>query len=87
MDKVQFSCKLETVGRKEVLVSLFQSAANQVADGTNNEFLMHLDAQMPDKGNEKVQEAEFVIIVDRLVLLCLCLLKRSHCPFRHSNQY
>ena len=70
MDKVQFSCKLETVARKEVLVSLFQSAGNQVADGTNDEFLMHLDAQMPDQGNEKVQEAEFIIIVDRLVMLC-----------------
>ena len=72
MDKVQFSCKLETVARKEVLVSLFQSAGNQVADGTNNEFLMHLDAKMPDQGNEKVQEAEFIIIVDRLVMLCVC---------------
>ena len=71
MDKVQFSCKLETVARKEVLVSLFQSAGDQVKDGSNDEFLVHLDAEMPDQGNEKVQEAEFIIIVDRFVELCL----------------
>ena len=69
MDKVQFSCKFETVARKEVLVSLFQSAGDQVEDGANDEFLMHLDAEMPDQGNEKVQEAEFIIIVDRFVKL------------------
>ena len=69
MDKVQFSCKFETVARKEVLVSLFQSAGDQVKDGSNDEFLVHLDAEMPDQGNEKVQEAEFIIIVDRFVEL------------------
>ena len=67
MDKVQFVCKFETVQRKEVLVSLFQSASDQVKDGVNDEFLMHLDAEIPDQGKEKVQEAEFVIIVDRFV--------------------
>ena len=70
MDKVQFVCKLETVTRKEVLVSLFQSAGDQVKDGANDEFLMHLDAEVPDQGNEKVQEAEFIIIVDRFVQFC-----------------
>ena len=70
MEKVQFSCKLETVAMKEVLVSLFQSAGDQVKDGANDEFLMHLDAEMPDQGNKRVQEAEFIIIVDRFVELC-----------------
>ena len=27
---------------------------------------MHLDAEILDQGNEKVQEAEFIIVVDRL---------------------
>ena len=44
MDKMQFVCKLETVARKEVLISLFQSSGDQVKDGANDEFLMHLDA-------------------------------------------
>ena len=64
---MQFVCKLETVARKEVLISLFQSSGDQVKDGANDEFLMHLDAEVLDQGNEKVQEAEFIIIVDRLL--------------------
>ena len=71
MDKMQFVCKLETVARKEVLISLFQSSGNQVKDGANDEFLMHLDAEVLDQGNEKVQEAEFIIIVDRFMQLFL----------------
>ena len=67
MEKVDFTCKFETVDTKEVLVNLFKSVDEQ--DGgemVNLEFLMHLDAEIPDQGNEKVQEAEFIIVVDRL---------------------
>ena len=67
MEKVDFTCKLETVDTKEVLVNLFKSVDEQ--DGgkmDNQEFLMHLDAEITDQGNEKVQEAEFIIVVDRL---------------------
>ena len=67
MEKVDFACKLETVDKKEVLVNLFKSAAEQDGGEKDNlEFLMHLDAEIPDQGNEKVQEAEFIIVVDRL---------------------
>merc|ERR1712088_237938 len=65
MDKVQFVCKFETVQRKEVLVSLFQSASDQVKDGVNDEFLMHLSAEVADQGEAKVQSVEFIVIVDR----------------------
>ena len=67
MEKVDFACKLETVDTKEVLVNLFKSADEQDGGNMDNlEFLMHLDAEITDQGNEKVQEAEFIIVVDRL---------------------
>ena len=67
MEKVDFTCKLETVDKKEVLVNLFKSVAEQDGGEMDNlEFLMHLDAEITDQGNEKVQEAEFIIVVDRL---------------------
>ena len=31
----------------------------------NNEFLMHLSAEVADQGEAKVQSAEFIVIVDR----------------------
>merc|ERR1711963_247711 len=66
MEKVDFTCKLETVDTKEVLVNLFKSADEQDGGEKDNlEFLMHLDAEITDQGNEKVQEAEFIIVVDR----------------------
>ena len=56
-----------TVDTKEVLVNLFKSADEQDGGEKDNlEFLMHLDAEITDQGNEKVQEAEFIIVVDRL---------------------
>ena len=67
MEKVDFTCKLETVDMTDVLVSLFKSADEQDGGEKDNlEFLMHLDAEITDQGNEKVQEAEFIIVVDRL---------------------
>merc|ERR1712004_418732 len=66
MEKVDFTCKLETVDTKEVLVNLFKSADEQDGGEKDNlEFLLHLDAEIPDQGNKKVQEAEFIIVVDR----------------------
>merc|ERR1712130_1021936 len=34
-------------------------------EGANDKFLMHLNAEVPDQGEEKVQEAEFLVVVDR----------------------
>ena len=69
MENVKFECKLETVDRGEVVISLFKGSKEQLfQDGANDEFLMHLSAELPDQGEEKVQEAEFIVIVDRWVL-------------------
>ena len=66
MENVKFECRLETVERGEVVISLFKGSKEQLLqDGPNDEFLMYLSAEMPDQGEEKVQEAEFIVIVDR----------------------
>ena len=65
MEKVKFECRLETVDRGQVVVSLFKGSGEQLQDGANDEFLMHLSAEVPDQGEEKVQEAEFIVVVDR----------------------
>ena len=66
MENVKFECKLETVDRGEVVISLFKGSGEQLqAEGANDEFLMHLSAEVPDQGEEKVQEAEFLVVVDR----------------------
>ena len=65
MENVKFECKLETVERGEVVISLFKGSKEQLQDGANDEFLMHLSAEVPDQGEDKVQEAEFIVIVDR----------------------
>ena len=64
---MKFECKLETVERGEVVISLFKGSREQLQDGANDEFLMHLSAEVPNKGEEKVQEAEFLVVVDRWV--------------------
>ena len=69
MENVKFECRLETVERGEVVISLFKGSKEQLLqDGPNDEFLMYLSAEMPDQGEEKVQEAEFIVVVDRWVL-------------------
>jgi len=66
MENVKFECKLETVDRGEVVISLFKGSGEQLQpEGANDEFLMHLSAEVPDQGEEKVQEAEFLVVVDR----------------------
>ena len=65
MENVKFECKLETVDRGQVVVSLFKGSGEQLQEGANDEFLMHLSAEVPDQGEEKVQEAEFIVVVDR----------------------
>merc|ERR1711971_1102319 len=65
MENVKFECKLETVERGEVAISLFKGSKEQLQDGANDEFLMHLSAEVPNQGEEKVQEAEFIVVVDR----------------------
>merc|ERR1711971_183027 len=43
MENVKFECKLETVERGEVVISLFKGSKEQLLqDGANDEFLMHL---------------------------------------------
>ena len=69
MENVQFNCVLETVSREQVVVSLFQGAGEQEVQGANMEHLLHLEAEVPSKGEEKVQQAEFIIVVDRLVII------------------
>merc|ERR1712037_369793 len=65
MEDVKFECKLETVDRGQVVISLFKGSGEQLQEGANDEFLMHLSAEVLDQGEEKVQEAEFIVIVDR----------------------
>jgi len=65
MENIKFDCKLETVVRSEVALSLFKVLEKQQEDDVNNEFLMHLSAEVADQGEAKVQSAEFIVIVDR----------------------
>ena len=65
MENVKFECKLETVDRGQVVISLFKGSGDQLQDGANDEFLMHLSAEVADQGEEKIQEAEFIVVVDR----------------------
>ena len=65
MENVKFECYLETVDRSQVVVNLFRGSGEQVQDGVNDEFLMHLSADVPALEEQKVQEAEFIVIVDR----------------------
>merc|ERR1712037_607370 len=65
MEDVKFECKLETVDRGQVVISLFKGSGEQLQEGANDEFLMHLSAEVLDQGEEKVQEAEFIVVVDR----------------------
>jgi len=67
MENIQFECVLETVPRGQVVVSLFQGANDQGEAGDNNEeYLLHLEAQVPaDKEEKKVQQAELIVIVDK----------------------
>ena len=62
---MKFECYLETVDRSQVVVNLFRGSGEQVQDGVNDEFLMHLSADVPALEEQKVQEAEFIVIVDR----------------------
>ena len=65
MENVKFECYLETVDRSQVVVNLFRGSGEQVQDGVNDEFLMHLSADVPALEEQKIQEAEFIVIVDR----------------------
>ena len=67
MENVKFECKLETVDRGQVVISLFKGSGEQLQEGANDELLMHLSAEVPVQGEEKVQEAEFIVVVDRWV--------------------
>ena len=62
---MKFECYLETVDRSQVVVNLFRGSGEQVQDGVNDEFLMHLSADVPALEEQKIQEAEFIVIVDR----------------------
>ena len=62
---MKFECYLETVDRSQVVVNLFRGSGEQVQDGVNDEFLMHLSTDVPALEEQKVQEAEFIVIVDR----------------------
>jgi len=65
MENIKFDCKLETVDKSEVALSLFKVLEKQQEGEVNNEFLMHLSAEVADQGEAKVQSAEFIVIVDR----------------------
>ena len=65
MENVKFDCRLETVAREAVAMSLFQGAKEQGGQGANDEFLLHLEAEVREQGQEKVQQAEFIVVVDR----------------------
>ena len=65
MENIKFDCKLETVDKGEVALSLFKVLEKQQEGDVNNEFLMHLSAEVADQGEAKVQSAEFIVIVDR----------------------
>ena len=62
---MKFECYLETVDRSQVVVNLFRGSGEQVQDGVNDEFLMHLSAEVANQGEAKAQYAEFIVIVDR----------------------
>eukprot|EP00090_Calanus_glacialis_P006326 TRINITY_DN14941_c0_g1_i1.p1 TRINITY_DN14941_c0_g1~~TRINITY_DN14941_c0_g1_i1.p1 ORF type:complete len:489 (-),score=135.74 TRINITY_DN14941_c0_g1_i1:72-1538(-) len=65
MSVIHFSCKLETVAGAKSMISLFQTHDNQGAKAQNDEFLMHLEAELPAEKDSKTQEAEFIVVVDR----------------------
>jgi len=65
MENIKFHCKLETVDKGEVALSLFKVLEKQQEGEVNDEFLMHLSAEVADQGEAKVQSAEFIVIVDR----------------------
>jgi len=65
MSVIQFSCKLETVAGGKSVISLFKNHDNQAVKGDNDEFLMHLEAEIPAQKEVKTQEAEFIVVVDR----------------------
>merc|ERR1719493_418900 len=47
------------------MISLFKNHENQGATADNDEFLMHLEAEIPAEKEVKTQEAEFIVVVDR----------------------
>jgi len=65
MSVIQFSCKLETVAGAKSMISLFQNHDSQGIKEHNDEFLMHLEAELPAEKEAKTQEAEFIVVVDR----------------------
>jgi len=64
MSVIQFSCKLETVAGAKSMINLFQNHDKQGAKAQNDEFLMHLEAEIPAEKDSKTQEAEFIVVVD-----------------------
>eukprot|EP00092_Neocalanus_flemingeri_P023935 GFUD01025964.1.p1 GENE.GFUD01025964.1~~GFUD01025964.1.p1 ORF type:complete len:490 (-),score=154.82 GFUD01025964.1:169-1638(-) len=65
MSIIQFSCKLETVAGDKSMLSLFQNHDNQGVKTQNDEYLMHLEAEISAEKEAKTQEAEFIVVVDR----------------------
>jgi len=65
MSLIQFSCKLETVAGDKSMINLFQADDKQGVLKDNNEYLMHLEAELPAEKETKTQEAEFIVVVDR----------------------
>ena len=65
MSVIQFSCKLETVAGDKSMINLFRNHDNQGVKPQNDEYLMHLEAEIPAEKEAKTQEAEFIVVVDR----------------------
>ena len=64
---IEFSCTLETVPPAKSVLSLFKDHDKQELKEHNDEYLMTIEAEIPiqDEKDEKPQEAEFIVVVDR----------------------
>jgi len=67
MSMIEFSCTLETVPPAKSVLSLFKDHDKQETKEHNDEYLMTIEAEIPiqDEKDEKPQEAEFIVVVDR----------------------
>lgn len=65
METVEFTCRLETVPGDNATIRLFRTNEDQANTKYNDEFLMHLEGEINEETQSKVQEAEFIVVVDR----------------------
>ena len=65
LENLLFECKLVTVPHDKVALNLFDESCGQKDKTKNKEFLLHLDAEVHNVSDIRLQLLELVVVVDR----------------------